>query len=379
MRTVTAFTLLLVSAAFAPAWAIEPGPASPENVISLRPLSGALTPQIVLPRLQGLTFSADPIHTSGWRDLDSAGGGGNAGADLTDAAITPEAICQALKAAAAAHDLPLLFFARLIWQESRFKPNAVSRAGAQGVAQFMPKVAAEMGLADPFDPVQALPMSARLLSRLYERFGNWGLAAAAYNGGPRRVQEWLSRKGGLPRETRHYVQTITGITAEQWVRSTPRKVEFKRPPRIPCEDLPPSELHAVVMKIPLPPVRPELAEITEASAAAPAVRKIAATKRSVPANGEPERGAASDRQPWAVQLAAHWSPKQALAAFERLRKKHPAVLADRKPTLVAEGRAAAKRQANRRRVQIAMASRTEAEQLCSKLRSSGGACLVRRN
>ena len=66
-------------------------------------------------------------------------------------------ICDALAAAAGENNLPVDFFARLIWQESRFDPMAVSRAGAQGVAQFMPATANSRGLADPFDPSNQLP------------------------------------------------------------------------------------------------------------------------------------------------------------------------------------------------------------------------------
>jgi soluble lytic murein transglycosylase-like protein len=95
-----------------------------------------------------------------------------------------QAICQALAAAAAANDLPVEFLSRLIWQESRFKPEAVSRAGAQGVAQFMPGTARLRGLEDPFDPIQAIAKSAQLLRDLSREFGNLGLAAAAYNAGP---------------------------------------------------------------------------------------------------------------------------------------------------------------------------------------------------
>eukprot|EP01035_Chromulina_nebulosa_P056508 gene56508-77441_t len=87
-------------------------------------------------------------------------------------------------------DLPLEFFARVIWQESRFQADAVgpvTRSGhrAQGIAQFMPGTANERRLLDPFDPVQALPKSAEFLSELRGKFGNLGLAAAAYNAGPR--------------------------------------------------------------------------------------------------------------------------------------------------------------------------------------------------
>src|SRR5262249_19742072 len=93
-------------------------------------------------------------------------------------------ICDALAAAAGENDLPVAFFARLIWEESRFDPTAVSRAGAQGVAQFMPATANARGLADPFDPMEAIAHSAKLLRDLRREFGNLGLAAAAYNAGP---------------------------------------------------------------------------------------------------------------------------------------------------------------------------------------------------
>ena len=124
-----------------------------------------------------------------------------------------------IESAARAADLPLEFFARVIWQESRFQPDAVgpvTRSGqrAQGIAQFMPGTASERRLLDPFDPVQALPKSAEFLGELREQFGNLGLAAAAYNAGPRRVQEWLAGSGPMPAETRNYVSAITGSTVE---------------------------------------------------------------------------------------------------------------------------------------------------------------------
>ena len=90
-----------------------------------------------------------------------------------------QALCRMIEAAAATHRLPVDFFTRLIWQESSFRPGVTSRAGAQGAAQFMPGTAAERGLADPFDPEQAIPKSADLLDDLRRRFGNLGLAAAA--------------------------------------------------------------------------------------------------------------------------------------------------------------------------------------------------------
>jgi hypothetical protein len=66
----------------------------------------------------------------------------------------------------------------------------------------MPKTADERGLANPFDPEEAIPKSAELLANLKQRFGNLGLAAAAYNAGPARVANWLAGHGNLPAETR---------------------------------------------------------------------------------------------------------------------------------------------------------------------------------
>jgi hypothetical protein len=65
---------------------------------------------------------------------------------------TADDICRTLEQAAAENALPVEFFARVIWQESRFNANAVSPKGAEGIAQFMPRTADWHGLADPFDP-----------------------------------------------------------------------------------------------------------------------------------------------------------------------------------------------------------------------------------
>ena len=90
----------------------------------------------------------------------------------------------------------------MIWRESRFQADAVgppTRSGrAQGIAQFMPGTADERGLLDPFNPIQALPKAAEFLSELRGQFGNLGLAAAAYNAGPRRVRDWLAGTGPMP-------------------------------------------------------------------------------------------------------------------------------------------------------------------------------------
>jgi Transglycosylase SLT domain len=129
-------------------------------------------------------------------------------------------LCNALFTSAQNNDLPVPFFANLLWQESRLRADDVSKKGAQGIAQFMPEVAAETGLADPFDPMQAIPASARLLQKLRLQFGNLGFVAAAYNAGAHRVIEWLEHRASLPRETRVYVVRVTGLSADTW-RSMP--------------------------------------------------------------------------------------------------------------------------------------------------------------
>ena len=106
---------------------------------------------------------------------------------------------------ARANDLPIPFFANLIWQESNFDVKSISRAGALGVAQFMPQTANEHGLINPFEPIHALHAAGKFLRRLQAQFGNLGLAAAAYNAGPGRVSNWMAKRGGLPGETRNYV------------------------------------------------------------------------------------------------------------------------------------------------------------------------------
>ncbi len=125
-------------------------------------------------------------------------------------------LCGIVETAARQEGLPVNFFTRLIWRESAFHSGAVSLAGAQGVAQFMPDAASERGLADPFDPAAAIPASAKLLAELAQRFGNLGLAAAAYNAGPNALADWLAGKGVLPVETQGYVLAITGHDVQEW-------------------------------------------------------------------------------------------------------------------------------------------------------------------
>src|SRR5262249_25715383 len=179
------------------------------------------------------------------RSTSPAPDGGNAKPSAAAAArpSTSESICLLVESAAQAHGLPFEFFARLIWQESRFQPNAVgpmTRRGqrAEGIAQFMPGTASERGLFDPFDPVSALPKSAEFRGGLHATLGTRGLAAAAYNAGPRRVRDWLEGRGGLPAETRNYVLKITGRSAEDWAAASRNGGGDKGPvPHTSCREL----------------------------------------------------------------------------------------------------------------------------------------------
>ncbi len=159
-------------------------------------------------------------------------------------------ICDTLAQAAQSNDLPIPFFIRLLFQESRFRADVVSSAGAQGIAQFMPETAADEGLVNPFDPVQAIPASARLLRKLFEQFGNLGLAAAAYNAGAKRIQAWLEKKGELPQETQGYVKTITGKPADNWRLADAKGTALSLPHRAPCKDK--------VIPMPSPSPRPHV-------------------------------------------------------------------------------------------------------------------------
>ena len=137
--------------------------------------------------------------------------------------------CNAIAVFADRHGLDRGFFARLIWQESRFDPNALSHADARGIAQFIPSTAGLRGLSDPYNPADALEHSAQYLAEMSRRYGNLGLAAIGYNGGERRVEGFLEG-GGLARETIDYVPIITGLTAEAWRDAPPPAHDMRLSP-----------------------------------------------------------------------------------------------------------------------------------------------------
>lgn len=169
---------------------------------------------------------------------------------------TREEICDAVAEATRSNDLPAHFFIRLLYRESTFRPYVISSAGALGIAQFMPETAADRGLDNPFDPLQAIPASARLLRDLSQKFGNLGLAAAAYNAGPKRIQDWLANKGQLPQETQDYVKMITSWPAETWTVAQAGSPAVKLPQLAPCQELVGLLAWNGPDEIPMPPRNP---------------------------------------------------------------------------------------------------------------------------
>jgi transglycosylase-like protein with SLT domain/sporulation related protein len=262
---------------------------------------------------------------------------------------TREAMCLMIESAARSNDLPLEFFARVIWQESRFQSHAVgpvTRNGqrAQGIAQFMPGTASERRLLDPFDPVQALPKSAEFLSELRKQFGNLGLAAAAYNAGPRRVQEWLAGSGPMPQETRNYVAAITGTSVDDWAAAGSKRKMLDRAPHASCR-----ELMALLKQAP----NSFVSELEQRV-------KFAAAKL------------------WGVQLAAGFDRNKALAMYARAIKRLRGVIGDQDPSLLSS---TMRTRGTHRfyQVRIGADTRTAADHLCNRIRRAGGACFVLRN
>lgn len=300
-----------------------------------------------------------------------------------------QALCRLIDASARRHGLPVEFFTRLIWQESSFRTGAVSPAGAQGVAQFMPGTAAERGLLDPFDPEQAIPKSAELLRDHVRRFGNIGLAAAAYNGGPGRVSNWLAEKGGLPEETRTYVIRITGRTAEDWAEA--------RRARAPAaaEDAPPEEAGAEAAKAPeagKAAEGPKAAEGTQPRDGAkeggdrppdPAAGRSGTSCLQVvarlgrPGRNDPIAGIATalSLAPWGVQLAGNFSKSLALASYARESGKYARLLGDVRPMVIGT-RLRSRGTRPFYRVRVPATTRTAAEGLCNRIRGAGGFCVV---
>lgn len=250
--------------------------------------------------------------------------------------------CDTIETEAKRRGLPPGFFARLIWTESRFNPNAVSPKGARGIAQFMPATARERGLADPFDPRTALAASAGYLSDLKDQFGNLGLAAAAYNAGPDRVARWRRETSRLPGETRRFVRLITGLTADQWAQ-----------PEVPE--------HNFVLHEELPFRQ--------------ACRQFARLARP---GGRENAAQDPPTMPWGALIASHFTRNGAEAALKRLAASHR-VIAGHQPVEFVSRRNAARGGKRMVSVMLGAQDRETARTLCRRLNRDGGACIVVRN
>jgi hypothetical protein len=265
---------------------------------------------------------------------------------VTDA---QRSVCLLVESSARANGLPVEFFARVIWQESRFRADAVgpvTRSGrrAQGIAQFMPGTAAERQLLNPFDPIQALPKSAEFLRDLRRQFGNLGLAAAAYNAGPRRVQEWLAGTGPMPSQTRHYVYAITGSSVEQWSKGGDAS-DQKQQGGADC-----GVLIATLKRAPNNPFVEALeTRVVQGSA-----------------------------QPWGVILTAGFSRQAILGHYVSLERLHLDVMAGVDPIIV-EQRLLSRGVRPFYQVRIGAPTRAAAYDICNRIRRNHGACVILRN
>lgn len=249
-------------------------------------------------------------------------------------------VCGIIEHYALRNDLPAPFFARLIWRESLFQPDAVSPKGAEGIAQFMPGTAKLRGLSNSFDAVAALGKSAEYLNELKLRYGNLGFAAAAYNAGEAGLERFL-KSDSLPHETRDYVLAITAHPVEDW------------------RDNPPKSLDLALDK------KKSFLDGCIALASTRRLREIVVAEEAIWA-------------PWGVQLAAHFQKSIAQRLFLNSVKKLPAPINGEKAILVRERNAsfgARRRYAAR----IGRETRAEANTLCAAIRRSGGSCLVVRN
>ncbi len=153
----------------------------------------------------GFTSGPAPCSIGG----NSIGGGGGDGAGEGLPSFVPARYREPILRSASRWNVSGALLAAQLMAESGFDPNAVSPAGAQGIAQFIPSTAAAYGLRDPFDPVAAIDAQAHLMSRLLRQFRSIPLALAAYNAGPGAVA--ACGCASPYSETAAYVARILGL------------------------------------------------------------------------------------------------------------------------------------------------------------------------
>src|SRR5262245_17166970 len=254
-----------------------------------------------------------------------------------------QSVCLLVESAAQAHGLPVEFFVRLIWQESRFRPAAVgplTRSGrrALGIAQFMPSTAAERNLFDPLNPIEALPKAAEFLKDLRNEFGNLGLAAAAYNAGPGRVRAWLAGNASMPAQTRAYVLAVTGTSVDDWAR---KDAKAKTRDDVSCATL--------------------MATLKQ-----PPTTFLGALQQHV---------IMGTLQPWGAILGAKASRSEILDQYAALQQRFSGALSGRDPIVFERSRGGLPRY----QVRVGADSRQAANDICKKIHLAGGDCVVLRN
>ncbi|MDB5586006.1 MAG: hypothetical protein JWP26_976 [Devosia sp.] len=264
--------------------------------------------------------------------------------DGTRICIRPAAyvvdVCEAIATLARRYELPEAFFARLIWQESRFDPAAISPAGAQGIAQFTAGTARLRRLDNAFDPAQALAKSAEYLRELELKYGNLGLAAAAYNAGEGRMTRVVTAGSGVPFETRDYVSIITGRPIDYWLGDAPEAIDYA-----------------------LRPERSFIAACVEMAKATPMPQFL------------PDPAV---WQPWGILIAQNFGRDLVVRRFTRAQASYGAVLGPEKLMLISV------RNSNfgprtRYSAMVGRPTRKDAQQLCDALLAAGGNCIVQKN
>jgi hypothetical protein len=128
-------------------------------------------------------------------------------APKNDALSSPGELAPIIRQAAEKYGVDQDLIRAVIKAESNFRSQSTSPKGAMGLMQLMPETAQEVGVRDPYNPVENIMGGTRYLKGLLNRYqGNIPLALAAYNWGPGNVEKYPDR---LPRETRDYIMRVT--------------------------------------------------------------------------------------------------------------------------------------------------------------------------
>jgi len=204
----------------------------------------------------------------------------------------------------------------------------------------MPSTARLRGLGNAFRPADALAYSAEYVRFLTDKFGNLGLAAAAYNSGEGRVTRWLSNGGFLPAETRNYVRTVTGASVEAWRDNLVVEVDYALNSATPFQE------------------------------ACVAMAEASPTPILTAVQG--------NWKPWGVLIAQHFSASVATTQFNRASERF-ASLFEGEQLLMLTVQNPSFGRTPRHSAMLGRDNRDQAEDFCDALRKVGGGCIVVRN